>query len=446
MNIHLKHVRAFLDIAFLAGVVFALLVAERIVTPLILVGVVPIPFLLKELRGRPLAVPLWRLVAPAAAYFGYSIIVLYFFPGLTPGERKPINPGLELYLVAIAMLAVGLLRGLEVRNLQHVFHFVVPWALCASFIVLTALMFLGYRSDCRVFAGASWPFIPAIVFSTLSFLTYLGWRDHSARERNFRLLLNALSIVVVTSFTGSRGIGIAQFGVLSIFLVLGLLPRFAGALPSWRQIAVSTLGGIALCGAVALATGCGPLDRLVSVFKTAIILSESKPASPPTAAVTDENAPVTVAGEQAPDVRAKEIMNTDVSIGVRLEMWKTSIDSIRESPFLGHGALYMKRLIAARYGDSFEHNHNQYLSWLVTGGALALTLGIFLMATPWLVSFGLGTADRLIVALSISVFWALAVTFDSYFNLKFYLHYYCLLSGLLYALVNDMLSGGRQGD
>jgi hypothetical protein len=36
--------------------------------------------------------------------------------------------------------------------------------------------------------------------------------------------------------------------------------------------------------------------------------------------------------------------------------------------------------------------------------------------------------------------------FDSYFNLKFYTHYYCLLCGLLYALVNDTLVGKEQSE
>jgi O-antigen ligase len=131
-------------------------------------------------------------------------------------------------------------------------------------------------------------------------------------------------------------------------------------------------------------------------------------------------------------------MGTDASIGLRLEMWKTSLDAIRQAPVFGHGSMYLQHLIAEKYG--FEHNHNQYLSWLVTGGILLLGLGLWLLLTPWILAAGLPITERLIITLSITMVWGISMMFDSFLNMKFYLHYYCLLIGLLYALINDMLA------
>ena len=138
-------------------------------------------------------------------------------------------------------------------------------------------------------------------------------------------------------------------------------------------------------------------------------------------------------------------MATDVSIGLRIEMWKVSVKSIRDAPLFGHGSLYLQHLIAERFDMSYQHNHNQYLSWLVTGGFLALGLGLWFLSIPWLISAKLGAADRITITLAVSVFWGIAMVFDSFLNLKFYLHFYCLLVGLLYAFVNDSLRSDLYG-
>ncbi len=451
LTIAAQRFRSVLDWAFIAGVVFALVLAGKIVPFLIAVGVVPIPFLLGSLRSRRLSVAPERILVPSAIYFTYVLLTYFFFTGLQPGETKPVNPDLELYGVAIAMLLVGLLRGLEVESLRKKFDTAVPWTLLASFVVLTVMMFMGYRESCRVQAGAAWPFIPALLFGTLTFLSFLGWTRYTSHERRFRLLLNAFAIVVVVAYTASRGVAVAQFGVLALFALLSLAPQLRGRLPGFRQLLLSSMVGLALCGVVSLATGCGSMDRIMPMIKTIGILSAHTDEQSATTEVVPEpqsKAPPISAPAVAPPTPAggvdKAIMDADMSIGLRLEMWKTSLHAIREAPIFGHGALYLQHLITERYG--LEHNHNQYLSWLVTGGLVGLCIGLMFLFIPWIVSAGLSVPDRVIMTLAVSVFWGLALMFDSYFNLKFYTHYYCLLCGLLYALVNDMLVGEQQPD
>jgi len=444
-----------LDWAFIVGVAFAVVLAGKTVPFLVVAGVLPIPFLWNSLRQRQYRVSPARLLVPAGIYFAYSLLTFFFYTGLQPGEAVPVNPDLELYGIAIAMLAVGAIRGLEIDGLKRKFDIAVPWTLLAAFIVLSIMMFTGYRDICRVRAAAAWPFIPALLFGTLTFLSFFGWRHFSARERSFRLLLNAFAIVVILAYTGSRGIAVAQAGVLVLIVLLGFLPRFRGAVPGLGPLVLSCIFGIALCGVVAVTAGCGSLSRIMPIFKTIGILSANAAEQP--APITTEQpsplqAPATAPIQQpsaaapsaAPSARDKAIMDADMSIGFRLEMWRVSLQSIAEAPLFGHGSLYLQHLITQRYG--FEHNHNQYLSWLVTGGLVGLCIGLMFLAIPWLVSAGLDTPDRLIITLALSIFWGLSMMFDSYFNLKFYTHYYCLLVGVLYALVNDKLVGEEQSE
>jgi hypothetical protein len=444
-----------LDWAFVAGIVFALVLAGKIVPFLVVVGVVPIPFLWHILQQKRYPVLPGRLLIPATVYFAYMLLTYFFYTGLQPDEAKPVNPDLELYGVAIAMLLVGLLRGLEVEGLRKKFDIAVPWTLFASFVVLSVMMFMGYREGCRVQAGAAWPFIPALLFGTLTFLTFLGWSHYTARERLFRLLLNAFAIVVVVAYTASRGIAFAQAGVLVLLVAMALVPQWRGKVPAVRQLLLSSIAGLALCAAVGPLTGCNSMDRIMPMIKMISVLSahaEDQPVQLPAApAVSPLQAPATAAAPPAvvtsPPPVAEEktaLMDADMSIGLRLEMWKTSLHAIAEAPIFGHGSLYLQHLITERYG--FEHNHNQYLSWLVTGGLVGLCIGLMFLFIPWIVSAGLSMPDRLIITLAVSIFWGLSMMFDSYFNLKFYTHYYCLLCGLLYALVNDTLVGKEQSE
>lgn len=442
-----------LDGLFLAGFALASFLGGKATILFVVTGLLPIPWLLVDRGLQTLRVPLWRLVGPSGLYFGYSLITYFFFTGLTPGEKHPVNPDLELYGIAIALLVAGTLRGLLTEQISRLFLQITPWALLASFAVLATLFLIGLRDGCqRVQGFAAWPFIPALIFSTLSFLTLLGWPDKDRNARFFCLTLLSLSVVVVVSLTASRGNAVALFATFGAFLLLSVLPRFKGSLPSWKQLGAACAIGVLLAGSINFATGCGA--RMISVFSVISLLhpgsSESSSISPIGAAnaATADTGSQSVSGQkqtenlpQQPSPSSAtfdDIKHADMSAGERFEMWTTAIKSIREAPLLGHGSLYLQHLITERYG--YEHNHNQYLSWLVTGGVLGLGIGLLFLSLPWFISAGLALPDRLIITLSISLVWGASMVFDSYFNLKFYTHYYCMLIGLLYAVVNDMIA------
>ena len=438
------------DFLFLAGLAIALFLGSKVTPLLVVAGVLPIPFLMHALKNRHYHVSIWALLIPFGIYFAYGLLTLFFFTGLEPSDPRPVNPSLESYAIAIAMLVVGLVRGLQVRLLADLFRRFMPWLLVACFLILSYMMFTGIRDACRVRGLAPWPFIPALLFSTLTFICLVGWERLAISERWLRVALMALSIVVSTTYTGSRGVAVAQLGVFGILLILGILPSFRGRTPGCLHLATAASTGLLLSFLVGIATDCGPASRFSSTFETLETMASqltagdeetTTPAAP--APATGEGSATTAPG-QGTETGSNDpaTLSKDEAIDHRLAMWQASVEAILERPLFGHGSLYLQKLIHTTYG--YEHNHNQYLTWLVTGGGFQLALGLLFLAIPWFVSKGLSTADRILLATGVSLFWGMAMMFDSFLNLKFYTHYFCLLCGVLYALSNSMQEGKRQ--
>ncbi|AOG12757.1 MULTISPECIES: O-antigen ligase family protein [unclassified Agrobacterium] len=446
MKTHIDRLWHASDILFLTGLAVALFLGSKVTPLLVVAGVLPIPFLLHALKNRHYRVSIWTLLAPFGTYFAYSLYVLFFFTGLEATDPRPVNPSLESYSIAIAMLAVGLVRSLQFRDLASLFRRLMPWLLVACFTVLSYMMFAGIRDACRVRGLAPWPFIPALLFSTITFICLVGWERLAERERWVRVGLLALSIVVSTTYTGSRGVAVAQVGVFGVLALLSILHSFRKSTPRLYHVATAAIVGAVVSALIGLATDCGPASRFSSTVETLIRMSSqltaayeennspSHGATAPEAVQTSNNSEPAAATSSEPN-QSTEVTD-DASIGLRLAMWETSLTAIQENPVFGHGSLYLQKLIHAKYG--FEHNHNQYLTWLVTGGLLQLVLGLIFLAIPWFVSKGLSTADRILLTTGVSLFWGIAMMFDSFLNLKFYTHYFCLLCGVLYALSNSM--------
>ncbi|EKF57395.1 hypothetical protein QWE_21671 [Agrobacterium albertimagni AOL15] len=443
MKTHIDRLWLTSDFLFLTGLAFALFLGSKATPLLAVAGVLPIPFLLHAFKNKHYHVSIWTLFLPFGIYFAYSLFALFFFTGLDASDPRPVNPSLESYAIAIGMLAVGLVRSLQVKNLAPLFRSWMPWLLVACFAVLSYMMFAGIRDACRVRGLAPWPFIPALLFSTLTFICLVGWERLGNRERWLRLGLLALSIVVSTTYTGSRGVAVAQVGVFGVLMLLSFLPSLSKGIPRWYHLATAAIAGATVSALIGIATDCGPASRFSSTFEAlGTLTSQLTTGGEETASTQPE--PTTAQIPQAPEPavaptpetnQSTEVTN-DYAIGHRLAMWKASIAAIKQSPVFGHGSLFLQKLIHSTYG--YEHNHNQYLTWLVTGGVLQLTLGLIFLAIPWFVSKGLSTADRILLTTGVSLFWGMAMMFDSFLNLKFYTHYFCLLCGVLYALSNSM--------
>lgn len=433
--------RKIFDDGFVIGLVFALFLASKIVPFLVLVGVLPIFLFWRSADFKRAAAARYRLFAPVAIYFVYCIALLHLYPGLDRSEVPARNPGIELYAVAIALFALGFLRSLQIENLLARFQLIAPPSLFVAFLVLSAYMALGI-DGCRVRVAAPWPFIPALIFTTLTLLLFLGWERKTRTQRYIRLLLVSLSVVVVLAYTGSRGVAVGQFAVLGGFVILRCVPSFRKGLPTIIETLGALALGVILSGLVGAASGCANFDRWQAVSgisadhpqtstlgETAPAISASSSAGQPTQSHVSGLTNHVVGSSSDPQ------LSKDDAISIRLNMWVVSLDAIRQAPLFGHGALSLKTIIQDRFG--FEHNHNQYLAWLVTGGVVSFAVGLLFMSIPALISKGLVPVDRVIMALAVTGLWGGAMMFDAFLSLKFYLHYYCLLLGFLFALVQS---------
>lgn len=433
-------VRAMLDAGFLVGLAFALFLAGKIVPYLVIVGVLPVVLFWKSSDFAKPSAMLARFLLPTVSYFSFCLLLMYVYPGLEPGQEPPNNPDLELYAVAVALLAVGFLRGQQIDRISDRFQTIVPMSLLGAFAVLSFYMFLGI-DGCRVKVAAAWPFIPALLFATLTFLLLLRWEEKTRSQQYLRLLLIALSIVVTVAYTGSRGVAVGQCTVMATIVILRCFRRFRHGLPKVMELSAAVGVGLIVSLLVGSASGCSSFKRWPALLQVVSDLSAPKHEEamfkPTAEARTDGNISEDAVPPASTVTRKSAIALTkDGSIGLRLGMWIVSWDAIRDAPVFGHGALSLRRLIEDRFG--FEHNHNQYLAWLVTGGAVFLAFGLFFLFAPVLMSKGLASVDRAVITLSITGLWGVALIFDAFLSLDFYLHYFSLLLGFLFALIADM--------
>ncbi len=427
--------RAIVDDGFLIGLVFALFLAGKILPFLVVVGILPIIIFWAKEDYLDDEGTKKRLLVPAGLFFLYSVTLLYFYPGLSPDVKRPINPGLELYIVGFSMLLVGYFRSLQIKNLLERFQQVVPLALLTAFLVLSAYMFAGL-DGCRVRVAAPWPFVPALIFTTLTFLLLVGWEKQTRFQRLIRLLIVSLSIVVVLAYTGSRGVAAGELLLFAALGVLRLWRRFRSGLPTLVQIGAAVGIGLALSLLTGVVTGCGNFDRWRAISEV-----QSKDQSQTSIAVPLESVSDIISQPLQSDTAltataaSDRPFSSDEAISIRVSMWRVSLDAIKQAPFFGHGALSLKPIIQDKFG--YEHNHNQYLAWLVTGGVFYLAVGLIFLSTPFFISKGLVPSDRAIIILAVTVLWGGAMMFDAFFSLKFYLHYYCLLIGFIFALAKS---------
>jgi hypothetical protein len=236
-------------------------------------------------------------------------------------------------------------------------------------------------------------------------------------------------------------VAVGLFAVLLSILILGRLPQLRPGLPSTKGLMVSIGLGLALTYSVTAVTGCNNIGRWPAIFDTII---KSANATPLTSQQTDTPVSSEVKWPEeldAPVQQANIIANNvpvDTAISQRIEMWIASLDAIQDSPLIGHGALALKPIIQEPFG--YEHNHNQYLAWLVTGGIIFLILGIAFICTPLFMVNALVLSDKSIAFLSVTFLWGVSMLFDAFLSLDFYLHYFSLLLGFLFALFRNMTS------
>lgn len=434
---HARSIRSVADYSFCFFLVFACVLGGKSLAPLLIFGLIPALWARREtVRTAFSAVPFIVKFA-IAAYFLHSMVYLTFYHGIPRDVQPPPNPSWELYLVAILMLLIGFVRGADIDDLRNKLKTAIAPSLYISFLVLTIYAILDVTGDGRVQAEAAWPFIPALLFSMWTFIGLVGWPQLSASQRFLRLGLISLSIVVVHGYTGSRGVGLAHSVVLLLILLRSIFLREdRGRLPKPIALGAAVVAGLILFTVHQGATANGAILRLQHVSDLLLHYVQRDPT--PGGAITEQAVPPTDAAatqstlNEVSERQERPPATSDASTNIRIDMWIASLREIATAPVVGHGALSMKTIIDDRFG--LQHNHNQFLSWLLTGGIILFFIGTLFLLTPTLSTPFMAREDRFLIFVSTFALWGGAMMFDSFLSLKFYFHYFCLLTGILAAM------------
>ena len=199
--------------------------------------------------------------------------------------------------------------------------------------------------------------------------------------------------------------------------------------------------GLMLSLLIGMATGCGGFSRWPAFLDVVVNLTTSERVQPLPKSVSEADhgaVEFEIAADWASMVPQERTaaLSKDILIALRLDVWIVALEAVRQASVFGPGPLSLSPIIENKF--RFEHNHNQYLAWLVTGGAVVLAIGVFFLSTPAFVSNELLPVDRVVVALSATGLWGGAMVFDVFLKIDFYFHYFSLLLGLLFAIIADM--------
>ncbi len=154
----------------------------------------------------------------------------------------------------------------------------------------------------------------------------------------------------------------------------------------------------------------------------------------------------------------KKNISIETSLGQRFEMWRASMEMIRQHPFVGVGTGNYHREIVGKIEQdrypkalaNFGNPHNEYLNVFATRGLIGLFLLLSVFLVPlWLFVRHISSASRETSALAFSgvitilaycVFSLSAAPFERVVPVSLYVFYVFVLSSLLHASV------ARHGD
>lgn len=220
-----------------------------------------------------------------------------------------------------------------------------------------------------------------------------------AGSRRTRILWSALAALAVANttlvVTGATG-----------YIVLGTLALYLGCVwKGWRGIAIA-VAAVAAALAV-LMTVPGPFQERVRLIRSEI--SQWQPAT----------------------------WNEDSSVGTRLELYRVSVNLIRDRPLLGHGTGSYAKAFAdetqGRAGKPVRNPHNEYFHWMVQLGVIGLAGLIYLFWTHWRLAPSLASLPERHLARGLVLTMAVGCLFNSWLMDHTEGLLYVWLTGLLFA-------------
>lgn len=358
------------------------------------------------------------------------------------GEYSHLSFNINFFVNNVFALFAGVLvakfpiEGIQKNNLGFsllvfIFLFGAFWFISFYLFALES-SFMRPHGRLQFFQGKS-PFGPAFIFWGLV-LWYLSGLASSGRLRlKAMLVLIFLAIIYVNLFVNSRG---ASLGL--IFSLIYLTLSFDGA---WRR-SIFIVSGSAfmmnfLCAYFISVTD---MDNLRSIFMV-YNFSDQKSALATYIFVSllfimfnmlfKRNAVfiVVVSGIfltificlLMPEVVLKYIEPYSNFDG-RLALWAAAISQFHDLPIFGYGRNYEFEVVTL--DQPFVHN--QYLSWVLEGGVLALVFSFIFIFGVFLKYFNNRNDEIAPFYGAFLLMWAVVIFFDGFFSMRGYLNIFIM--------------------
>ena len=85
----------------------------------------------------------------------------------------------------------------------------------------------------------------------------------------------------------------------------------------------------------------------------------------------------------------EEMARKDHSLQTRIEYWKAGLQAIKKQPIYGHGSGHENEILKQYVPQEFSHHrhaHQQFISFGIAGGLLAMVFGLFFILSPVIIS------------------------------------------------------------
>ena len=261
-----------------------------------------------------------------------------------------LQPKTKLY-ISTTELARGAQISVIFSFLIYVLLYSSSGYLSAKFSSLELFFYEDIFDRLALFSGNSIPFSTTSI--GLSIMCLTNWKYSKARERAFTLVCFSLGIYLSVFQSGTRGTMLATI-ICFPFIIWHL-----------RKSLVFLFSSIAAL--ISFAT--------ITFFLLKIGLIHNRGIE-----------------------RAYEILslisngnNYDPSTLQRLILWKASISSVFEAPYLGHGIAErftaLSKNLPANFNHVFTHPHNDIFACIIGGGLFAGLLGLASLLSPFLIVF-----------------------------------------------------------
>lgn len=310
---------------------------------------------------------------PVAVYCIIHLALLYVHPGMLIFDWELVRVYLVVLVVTLPICALLKSELISWKLLEYGIFFGI-WI---------SVIILGYDyiflQICRATGFSSNPLIPQFVLIPLSFFLLsqrfvtdrASWMDYSV-----------LFAVVISSglFSGGR-MALYSVGILCSLLVLVLL-YYRKSIQSFLILLTLSIG-IFVSILVDSSTGCGFSKRIFSQFKTLDALqtySENRKIDE----VDGESVEQNLTLDAAPQIAGVDGAQLDISSLQRWGMWGNAAAHIFSSArsdqvILGAGRSVERAIVNRGLGTNYSHSHNQFFSWIISGGLLGIASGLFLL-------------------------------------------------------------------